>query len=240
MKNNMRIIFYLFGDSICYGQFVNLHQIWTTNLATSLNAIPNLEADVLFQNASVNGNTTRQALERMHYDVTSHRPDYLMIQFGINDSNYWATDKKVPRVSKKAFVANLENMVERAVNSGTRHCFINTNHPLLKGEFEHFPEKTHSQTNAEYNDLIRMTHSNMANNQWPVTLIDIEATWDSYLEKNPIVSLGDLLLPDGVHLSISGHNVYKKNIIPLILSKVKISEESNTPITELRDHEGER
>lgn len=234
MKNNMKISFYLFGDSICYGQFVSPHQTWAVSLSASLNAISNLGRDILFQNVGVNGNTTKQALDRMHYDVTSHRPDYLMIQFGINDCNYWATDNNMPRVSKKTFVANLEEIVERAMNSGTHHCLINTNHPLLKGEFEHFPEKTHSQTNAEYNNLIRVAHNKMSSNQWPVTLIDIEATWKSYLEKNPLVSLKDLLLTDGVHLSLLGHNVYNKSIVPLIVSKFKASEESKSSITELQ------
>ena len=37
---------------------------------------------------------------------------------------------------------------------------------------------------------------------------------DKIFEKNSEVKLGHLLLEDGIHLSILGHNLYSKIIIP--------------------------
>ena len=80
MNNNSQKL-YLFGDSICFGQLVNAHKTWAVNLSLELNKLYNFPEHFVIQNAGVNGNTTRQALLRMHYDVISHRPNFLMIQF---------------------------------------------------------------------------------------------------------------------------------------------------------------
>ena len=216
-----QISLYLFGDSICYGQLVNAHDTWATALALALNETPELTGHVLVQNTGVNGNTTRQALERMHYDVTSHSPNFVMVQFGMNDCNYWATDRGLPRVSPKAFVANIEEIIERALVSGVQHCFLNTNHLSLKGDFTHLKGMTYEQSNADYNALIRDTYYNLVNNQRPVTLFDMEEEWKRQLNKNSSYSLDQLLLPDGIHLSDIGHNVYKKYLIPRVIDYLK-------------------
>ena len=208
--------FYLFGDSICFGQLVSVNHSWAMLLATAINKLPIFEGKVLLQNTGVNGNTTRQALERMHHDVTFYHPDYLMIQFGMNDCNYWLTDIKLPRVSPKAFVANLEEMVLRALACGTHHVFLNTNHPSLKGNFSHVSEKTYDQSNAEYSELVRDAYRNMVQDQLPVTLIDMEAAWKMKLHENSVGSLDSLLLADGIHLSVSGHRLYAEVVVPLV------------------------
>lgn len=208
--------FYLFGDSICYGQLVSPDLTWAMALSTAINNLSIFEGNVLLQNTGVNGNTTRQALERMHYDVTIYSPDYLMIQFGMNDCNYWLTDIQLPRVSPKAFVANLEEMVLRALASGTRHVFLNTNHPSLKGKFPHVSKKSYDQSNAEYSELVRVAHSNMVKDQLPVTLIDLEAAWNRKLHEKTVGSLDSLLLADGIHLSVSGHKLYAEVVLPVV------------------------
>jgi lysophospholipase L1-like esterase len=80
-------------------------------------------------NASVNGNTRRQALERMPYEVQSHPLDVLLVQFGMNDCNYWRTYHGLPRVSQAAFRANLAEIIERAFRFGAQRVLLNTNHP---------------------------------------------------------------------------------------------------------------
>lgn len=198
--------FYLFGDSICFGQLVSPHRTWVSRFAEMLPTV--VGGRILVQNASINGNTTRQALERMAYDITSHSPSHLLVQFGMNDCNYWETDGGVPRVSKAAFSANLVEIAERALNTGTRHIFLNTNHPSLKGAFRHLPQKTHLDSNREYNDVIRSTHQLMVAGDMPVTLIDIEDAWSRRLEEEGGAKLVDLLLEDGIHLSPLGHDLY--------------------------------
>jgi lysophospholipase L1-like esterase len=62
----MSVKFYLFGDSICFGQLVSHNLTWISSLSSRLSEILSPEKDVLIQNASINGNTTRQALELVH------------------------------------------------------------------------------------------------------------------------------------------------------------------------------
>jgi acyl-CoA thioesterase-1 len=224
-KTNKRPLkFYIFGDSICFGQLVSAHETWASSLAIALEALEDDEAYYLVQNAGVNGNTTRQALERMHYDVLSHGPDYLLIQFGMNDCNYWKTDHGLPRVTREAFLANLEEIVKKATHAGVRHCFINTNHLSLKGEFELAIDINYDKSNADYNDIIRTACRNLVDQNYPVTLLDIELEWKNILQENPQIELQELLLSDGIHLSREGHLVYKKvineNVIRLIKNRL--------------------
>ena len=72
-----------FGDSICTGQHISVHKGWVAQISQSLEGI----ATIL--NSSVNGRTTRQALEDMPYHIQEQHPDMIVIQFGMNDCNYW-------------------------------------------------------------------------------------------------------------------------------------------------------
>jgi lysophospholipase L1-like esterase len=93
-------------DSICFGQGVSPHLTGVVRLSAALNARYQHALDIIIQNPSVNGNTTRLALERMPYDIQSHTPHVLFVQCGMNDCNVWQTDKGHPRVSKAAFGAH--------------------------------------------------------------------------------------------------------------------------------------
>ena len=150
---------YLFGDSICFGQLVNHHITWVSFLSRSVDELKDSKYNYIIQNCGINGNTTRQGLERLNFDVTSHTPDIVLIQFGINDSNHWATDKGLPRVSPKSFLANLEEIIDKLIISGTKHCFLNTNHPIGKANFnfesKKIKVKSFKEHNKSYNNLIR-------------------------------------------------------------------------------------
>ena len=210
---------FIFGDSIGYGQLVSHHKTWTTKLSEKLSkSIKN--NTFIIQNASVNGNTTRQALERMSYDVTSHAPDILIIQFGMNDCNYWASDFGSPRVSKRAFGANLIEIIDKAANCDVRHIFLNTNHPSLKSGIEHIEGLTHIDSNRQYNEVIRDVF-NQVRTHFPVTLIDIEAEFERELDANIHIKLSDLLLQDGIHLSEEGHDLYFKILGTVMLNQIK-------------------
>jgi lysophospholipase L1-like esterase len=216
----MNLKFYLFGDSFCFGQLVSHHLTWISSLSESLNNLSK-HSSVLIQNASVNGNTTRLALERMSYDVTSHSPDFLLVQFGMNDCNYWQSDFTVPRVSERAFEANLVEIVERAFLCGISQIFLCTNHPSLKGEFSHFPTKSHSENNKRYNDIIRRTAALLQQENESVIFLDNESYWYEIMESNPQIRLEKLLLPDGIHLSETGHRIYSEYSEVIISDAVK-------------------
>lgn len=109
--------FVVFSDSIGVGQYISPHKTWVHKLSEWLGD------DWLVINASRNGDTTRLALERMRYDVLSHKPNIVYIQFGINDANIWADANGLPRVSISACYSNLVEMVERCQMVGAFPVF---------------------------------------------------------------------------------------------------------------------
>ncbi|MFC1544785.1 SGNH/GDSL hydrolase family protein [Gemmatimonadota bacterium] len=201
----MNVVF--FGDSICVGQYVSPHLIWISKIASRLNeAFP--AGGILVVNSSINGDTTRMALERVAVDVQRYNPEVLVVQFGINDSNFWDTDNGVPRVQKRAFEANLHEIFARGRNFGAKKIILNTNHPTNKP----LPLQNinHSVGNAAYNDLIRR----VAADDGQVKLIDIERVFQQRIEAG--TELDELLLPDGIHLSLSGHQLYYDTVCPVM------------------------
>ena len=190
-----------FGDSVCFGQYVSLHKCWVTKVAQKLAETLGEDA-VCVTNSSVNGNTTRQALERMSYDLSGLKPDILTVQFGLNDCNKWDTDRGAFRVSPAAFHANLEEIVLRADIFGVKTTILTTNHPTLR-------PKEYEDGNKLYNKTIRsIAHLR------GIPLLDIE----TYFTVNDIEGH---VLPDGLHLNEHGHQVYFKQVYPIIERRVK-------------------
>lgn len=204
----LRVTF--FGDSIFVGQGVSIHHGWVTQVAGLIDEVARVATrEVVVTNASVNGNTTRQALERMAYEVQSQGVDILLVQFGLNDCNYWESDKGLPRVSPAAFAANLEEIIARAVNFGARKVFLNTNHPTTRTT-EVIPNTgiTFEESNSTYNEVIRSVAKACDTR---VVLHDIEQKFHSHIESQG-GGLEELLLADGLHLSVKGHGLYYDSI----------------------------
>lgn len=210
---------FFFGDSICFGQGVALHKGWVTQASRILGELgARFGREVIVINASVNGNTTRQALERMPYDVQSHGVDVMIVQFGMNDCNCWETDRGAPRVSPQAFAANLEEIVDRAYRFGAQALLLNTNHPTTRDQapMAH-AGVSYQEQNARYNEIIRQVARATAR----ITLVDVErAFWER--TGGDRTRLLMLLLPDGLHLSEAGHGVYSEIIEPPLVAAVEL------------------
>lgn len=216
-KKHFNVFF--FGDSVCSGQGVAIHKGWVTRMSACLSELGQQYGhDVVVINASVNGNTTRQALERMPYDIQSHEIDIIIVQFGLNDCNFWLTDRGHPRVSPEAFQANLKEIIQRALTFRARGVFLNTNHPTGRDD-EIMPNtnSTYQENNVRYNDIIRT----VAMSEPRVILNDVEVAFDQHIRSGQ-AKLLRLLLPDMLHLSEEGHNLYFDIVSPPILSNAEI------------------
>lgn len=211
-----------FGDSVCVGQGVSIYRGWVTRIAQFLDEYGGrVERDILVTNSSINGRTTRQALEDMPYHVQSSGVDVLVVQFGLNDCNYWATDRGVPRVSRAAFVANLHEIVGRAIRFGATHVLLNTNHPTAR-DIENVPHAaiTYEQSNRDYNEAVREVAQDLAR-EIPNTIMfqDIAKHIDS-LCRAQNAGPADFVLPDGLHLNDRGHAAYYDIMCPALVCAV--------------------
>ncbi len=194
-----RLIF--FGDSICVGQGVSIHRGWVPRLAA---LIEEVRSDLVIVNASVNGNTTRLALERMPYEVQSGGLAMMILQFGMNDCNYWDTDGGVPRVAPRSFEANLHEIIDRAVAFGASDILLNTNHPTTRHHCFPVADLSYQDSNRAYNEIIRRVAQDRSD---VVRLNDIETHFIRRVRTGG-ADLARLLLDDGLHLSEDGHDVY--------------------------------
>lgn len=173
--------------------------------------------EILVTNASLNGRTTRQALEDMPYSVQSHGVDILIVQFGLNDCNYWASDKGLPRVSMGAFKENIREIVSRGINSGAFRVLLNNNHPTSRTKnIMDFTRITYEQSNAAYSQALR---------ELKCELSDVVRFQDITDHFNDLVvsrgkSIDEYLLDDGLHLSVQGHDTYYNFMMPILKAAV--------------------
>ena len=199
---------YFFGDSIAFGQGVSICDTWVVKTAQFLKTLDN---GIIVNNLSINGNTTRMALERMAYDIQGKDIYMLIIEFGMNDCNYWVTDCGVPRVSEISFKSNLIEIIERAFIFNPNKLVLLTNHVSGREDILCNSKITYQENNKHYNEIIReVVEESVSEN---VFLIDIEKYFIDYsnIEKNPQLrkqKRDNLLLEDGIHLSRLGHDKY--------------------------------
>jgi lysophospholipase L1-like esterase len=173
-------------------------------------------------NAGVGGNTTRDAVKRFERDVLLHRPRFLVIQFGINDSavDVWKQPPAtVSRVPLPEYVRNLRTMI-RSAREQQIHVILMTPNPLrwtpklkeLYGRPPYDPlaeEGFESATLLPYVAAVRQMAAKMK-----VPLVDVHAAYPSFAARHQTTVDG--LLLDGMHPNDRGHELVTELILPLI------------------------
>lgn len=212
---------YFFGDSIAFGQGVTICDTWVCKTAEYLKR---MDDSIVVNNLSVNGNTTRMALERMAHDIQGKNIEILIVEFGMNDCNYWQTDCGVPRVSPDSFQANLEEIIKRARVFNTKKIVLLTNHVSGRNDLLVNSDITYQENNQKYNAIIRKVAKEES-----TLLIDMEDYFISYInevnEDQRRARIESLLLPDMIHLSRLGHEIYYKFFISQFVERVLNAEE---------------
>ncbi len=209
----MKIVF--MGDSITFGQHIPSAKRWTAQVERLLHKRFG-PANITVMTNGVSGETTRQGLERFPASIQNEQPDIVTIQFGLNDCNCWKTDLGLPRVSLRAFKANLLEMVERSRRFGAREVILITNHrtlrrtPMVSGE-------VYEDANARYSQAIREVASEAG-----TKLCDVLLAFALFTDEE----LDHLLLPppDSLHLSVAGNVVYGDTIYPYLEAAVQAFE----------------
>lgn len=191
----MNLIF--FGDSICYGYGASPGTSWVARLQSLAGTLPR---PVTVINAGVNGDTTTDALRRMARDVEQQKPDAVYIQFGLNDCSFICRQPDKPWTELKAYMANMEEIVQRSFRAGARSVFLATNHPVAPDPLNCGTDQYQRNVIA-CNEALRRTFSGRR----ALLLIDLEKI---ILAECPHPER--LLLSDGVHLSSEGNAFYFK------------------------------
>ena len=201
-----------FGDSISFGELVSPHKNWITRISRDIEE--KFEDRFLVINTSINGNTTRMALERMPFDVQKYGVTLLVVQFGMNDCNYWLTDKGVPRVSLEAFRYNLEEIINRGLIFGAKRILLSTSHPTPLTESWPYAMCSYEESRKAYN---RVIHQVVTENDC-IRLVDIEKAFDQIIANG--ADLFEYLMADGIHINPKGHEFYYKIFAPVVLEEL--------------------
>lgn len=206
----MKIAF--FGDSVCVGQGVSVVNSWVVRLAAHLHELGVAsEKPIIVTNSSVNGRTSRQALEDMPYHIQGQDIDLLVLQFGLNDCNFWLSDNGLPRVSRPAYTANMLEMVDRAFASGVRRVIINSNHPTTRtNKTSPVATFTYEENNERYYWSLK---ESFKNHESRLRFVDVRSHFLKFAALSD-KSLESLLLDDGLHLSVAGHTIYYSVVLP--------------------------
>jgi lysophospholipase L1-like esterase len=170
-------------------------------------AFPDRQFETL--NQGVSGETTHMGLSRFADAVQSFEPQIITIHFGLNDCNCWESDRGLHRVSERAYVANLQEMIQRSRHFGAEQIVLMTNHRtlrttrLLNGEL-------YEDASARYSDLMRDVAATEG-----ATLCDIRVGFARFGTDD----LSQYLLPapDLLHLSEAGNRVNADLIWPALI-----------------------
>lgn len=209
MSEPIRLVY--MGDSITFGQYIDPKDRWSATIDGWLREL-RLPMEIETFNRGISGETTRQGLERFPADVQDTRPQVMTLQFGLNDCNCWDTDGGLPRVSERAFTANLVEMIERARRFGADEIVLSTNHRTLKRV--RLPSgEIYDDRNARYSELTREVAAETG-----VALCDV---WSAFAPLSD-EELEPLLLPfpDQLHLSPEGNALYAETIWPFVQAAV--------------------
>jgi lysophospholipase L1-like esterase len=197
-----------FGDSLTQGSVIpEGSESWTNILEKRFN--------LQLINSGIGGNTSSQGLERLDRDVLSHKPKFVIINFGMND--HVMEEKNKPKVDINLFKKNILQMVNRIKENGAIPILVTTNYIIEGNELQYY----YSRHNQEYYidvdgaqvwldkyiDVVRTVGSDTK-----VDVIDIRKVCDKYDRYDFLRTLKNDTTDDGVHLHTLGSLIYAETI----------------------------
>lgn len=172
-------------------------------------------------NSGIGGHTTADAARRFEKDVLAHKPDIVIIQFGLNDGSIdlWRNPKaKDPRVSVAEYRRNLEQMIASLKLRGVHVILMSFNPmrwtPKLKEMYGKPPYKPDDPDG--FNVVLQdyLTTVREIAKQEKVSFLDVYAMYDKFPKETG--RSVDTLLPDGVHPNDEGQRM----VADLILEEI--------------------
>jgi len=174
-----------FGDSIT-GVYYHTggRRAWCDMLGIALGkTYP--KAQIQMTNAGISGHTTSQGLRRMEKDVLAHKPQLVVVMFGMND---------VVRTKAEEFEANLRTIVRRCRESDAAVVLCTPNSV--------YPNPTRPMTRlAQFAQIVRDVATDMS-----VRLADCFAAYEEIRQKD--VTRWRLLMSETIHPGMNGHKFF--------------------------------
>ena len=196
------------GDSITYGYGVPAETNWVKQLQARFNL------DMI--NAGVSGNTSSQGLARLQSDVLVAQPDFVIINFGMNDHVMTSLDH--PQVSQATFRSNLSLMIDQVRRINAIPILVTVNY-LIEGDASQYYYNRHPAAyyanvggaQAWLDSYLQIVRELAAEKN--VDLVDVRAACHEYDCYQFLRSLANgAAMDDGVHPYLLGSNVYAQLI----------------------------
>jgi len=145
-------------------------------------------------------------MDRFEKAVLSHRPDWVTLNFGLNDAYQDQGEGTASRIPLEAYIANLTHFVTE-IKKGNGRVILLTPNPL-SSKLEQF---RHERLKLYKNAVIKLAKSEH------VELINSWKVFGKYARKDPAGMEG--LLPDGLHPMDIGHRLIADKIVKIIKRK---------------------
>ncbi len=205
-----------FGDSLTYGYGVLSHVAYPSRLAREL-PDKRPESSWKIYNCGVNGDTSRDALQRLESDVLRLKPHITVILLGSNDSALNEGQYRTPW----EYEQNLSQMIERlSVSKHDREGFhggcclplLITPPPVIDTDF--YPFTTTDRIEWYRDIVLKLAKS------YHCPVIDLFSVFLQKKEKG-YTEYDDLFQYDGVHWSNKGYDVFYELIERKLLELTK-------------------
>lgn len=215
-KETLKIV--AFGDSLTYGHGIEEDKKWITLLARNLNC------KVI--NSGVCGNTSAQGLARIKEDVLEHKPDYVIINFCMNDHFILDNGTGLPKVSLGDFENNIKNMIFLIKEIAAIPILV-TPHRIIEGNagngiggggadhyYRRHPAHLYREIGSANLQLRRYCDKILEIGRvYNVSVIDINKISETQDLYSILINSSNSSEDDGVHLNEKGAKFYAENII---------------------------
>jgi lysophospholipase L1-like esterase len=180
-------------------------------------------------NAGLSNTTSRQAVERLDSDVRRHDPDYVIIQFGINDSWIDANmGRTEPRLTLDEYESHLKTIIQTVRGDGAKPILMTPNpmrwSPLYGDEYKNHPELGFDVDDPRGINRLLDVYAQRARDlarKEGVPLIDVFARFEAY-DQVPGQSIAEILIPnDDIHPSDPGHALIAEWLTDFLLRDLK-------------------
>ena len=211
------ITFVAFGDSLTYGYGVLSHVAYPSRLAKEL---PQKSSDLHWHiyNRGVNGDTTREALQRLETNVLRLKPHITAILLGSNDSALNEGQYRTPWEYEQNLAQIVERLLASPHNNQKFHngcCLplLLTPPPVVDTDF--YPFTTTDRIERYREIVLKLARS------YDCPVIDVFSAFWEKKEKEGFDAFDALFQFDGVHWSNAGYDIFYALIEQKLLALTK-------------------